>query len=456
MPDHASRRVARHLGVSLFFGLGLAGAVLTEGRCVAQTPARSDQVRDTTSQPGRSQTPTWSGRLTVRPREIAAGTITMQPGEYWLDSLPFPRAGAKSAYPVYVPQQCAGPRRCPLLIWLPGQGGGTPAWVQPIADKHGIVVSYPKPVDDDWSKLGEHDRQNLNAALQQLVRKFPVDPDKIALLGRCSGGPGAAFWGGDNLDVFSRVLIVSGAGTNAEKYPITATVDPPNHTTEFFLDGGIWEAPYHTIRAAQELRQAGHPVKLVLGLRDHEHQAEDYDFIGQWLQTSWGKPVAARPAAEVVADSLPLLTTEALRQLTAFWTRFMQAPDSIRITARQAHMREVGVPLGEDRPSVVMVNMPALTAHYPSVAAALKEAGLTAQQHDAYRAALVSAIVAKSMTVDITAALARPGMADQKALYSVPAVVLQPNSVQSKNVAFLAEHPDELAALDATGMLHTP
>jgi hypothetical protein len=54
---------------------------------------------------------------------------------------------------------------------------------------------------------------------------------------------------------------------------------------------------------------------------------------------------------QVVADPLPILTTEALAHMTAFWTRFQQEPESIKTTARRAHLREASVPVGEERPS---------------------------------------------------------------------------------------------------------
>jgi hypothetical protein len=176
-------------------------------------------------------------------------------------------------------------------------------------------------------------------------------------------------------------------------------------------------------------------VRTRINLRGHEDQAEDYEFFGRWLHESWATPdPAARPTPPVGADPVPLLTREALAQLTAFWVAFQQEPDSIRTTARWAHLREVTVTVGEERPSVVLVDMPALAAQYPSVAAALKQAGLTAQQHDAYRIALISGIVTKAEL----------------------AGAVEPTSVVGKNIAFLGAHQEELKALEATRIWRTP
>jgi hypothetical protein len=129
--------------------------------------------------------------------------------------------------------------------------------------------------------------------------------------------------------------------------------------------------------------------------------------------------------------------------MTAFWTEFQQAPDSIRTTARRAHLREVAVPVEDgERASVWMTNVPALAAKYPPVAAALRAAGLTAEQHEAYRVALISAeAIANADRVRTLNRQPRP---------------IQATGVLTKNVEFVQGHPDELKALDATGMWSTP
>jgi hypothetical protein len=220
----------------------------------------------------------------------------------------------------------------------------------------------------------------------------------------------------------------------------------------------------------------------------------------------------------MVADPLPLLTVDVLTKMTAFWARFMQEPDSIRTTARRAYLRDVAVPLGEEQVSAAMVDMAALAAQYPSVAWALQVAGLTAQQHDTYRIALVSARLTKNATVDgaIQRAVGEVQWATARALqrarltvqqheayraafrdakftvsalrfaqisplvdstvwaryatdstwYGLPLManteVMQwfyqglQGSALGSNVAFLDEHKDELALLEATGMWSLP
>ena len=351
-------------------------------------------------------------RLTVRPREMAQGTQNPAAGEYPLDSVPTAR--------VSIPPQCVGARRCPLFVFLPGAAQTSEilmAWLRPVADKYGLVLLA---LSED-----HYDTGDVDAALKETLRRFAIEPDKIAIVGRCASGATGMTYGTSNVDVFSRVAVVSGGVP-------TDGLDPQNKTVEFFLVAGYGESGGN-FRAAQELRRAGHPVKVGIRLRGHEHQIEDYDFLGRWFQESWAMPnPAARPAPSVVAEPLPLLTTQVISQMTAFWTSFLKEPDSIRKVARRAHLREVVVPVGEERPTVVMTDMPALAARYPSVAAALKQAGLTAEQHEAYRVALISAMTIADMEDAV-------GTVDS-------------NSVMGKNLEFFNTHPDELGELATAGI----
>lgn len=352
--------------------------------------------------------------LTVRPREMATATRTVAAGEFPLDSL--------EDYLVHVPKQCVGSIRCPLLVFIPGAGQVAAfgiKWQRIMADKHGIIVLVLNGAE-------QQSIEKLDAALKQVLRTYAIDPDKIALLGRCAGGPPSILFGGDNMNVFSRVLPISGG------YPPTADVDAPNQKTEFFLDAGLWESQGNFM-AAQELRRAGHTVKLVVAMREHGENADDYDYVGRWLQESWAIPnPAARPAPRVVPGPIPAVTTDILTKMAAFWSSFMEEPDSIFMTARRAHQRETIVPVGQEQPTVSMMEMPALAAKYPSIAASLKAAGLTAEQHDVYRVALLSALLTDNIG-------------------SVAGEIAD-TSVLAKNIAFMKEHPDEFETLEKAGV----
>lgn len=379
-------------------GFGLAGLLLAARSGVLQA---QDQYR-----------------MAVRPRAMATGARNPAAGEYRLNAMP-------DAI-LTVPPQCAGVQRCPLVFVLPGAGLSsrlTTEWHRPMAEKYGMLLLTVTNYDGDG--------QIADAGLQEILRTFAVDPDKIALIGRCGSGTDAWHYGSRNSDVFSRIGLVS-----AGPFP-NLDQELPNKAVEFFLEVGILETGHFRklFTSAQKLRGDGHSVKLVVGLRGHEHQLEDYDFLGHWLQESWATSGPATPSTSVVvADSPPVLTITAVEQLTAFWTRFAEEPESIRTTVRHAHLHEVVVPVGTERPSVWITEMPALAARYPSVAADLAKAGLTAQQYDAYRVALIAARIA------------------QGAEGTVGAVA--PTSVLGQNVAFVDAHPDALETLGRAGIEH--
>lgn len=399
-------RSLRRAGVSVF-GLGLVGTLLAVRDSVAQEPGGS--------------------RLTVRPRAMATGTRNPAMGVYPLESM--------RLYLVSVPQQCVGARRCPLFVWLGGAGYNGAAITKlfrPVADKYGMILLAPTALARNSEYATDPDKSKLDAALKEVLQKFAIDPDKIAIFGRCASVPPAARLGLDNLDVFSRIGLVSGS------IPSLDAMDLKNKTVEFFIDYGLWEGSDWDV--ASKLRHDGHPVKTVAGLRGHEDQAESYDFVGHWLMESWAKPDPTTRSALRIVDPVPLLTLAVVNQMTNFWDAFQKQPDSIRTTARQAHLREFGIPLqhSDDRMSVWMTDMPALAAQYPPVAAALTKAGLTPQQHDAYRVALIATRIGTPLSF-------RTRAADE-------------TSVLAKNAAFFRANYErsEFTALEATGMWSTP
>ncbi len=391
-------------------------------------------VADGALQPLSAQDVT-SRQLALDPRKAATGPRTERAGESQLSlpSIPGPIpedledvVGAS----VYVPPQCVGTRRCPLLVfaWLPWTESMT--WVRPAADKYGFILLGPgvglrSLAYNPASENGIYQRAYLDATLREVLRNFAIDPARIAIMGTCATGAVPVLIGGDNFHLFSRIISLSGAPPSVDE------VDPPNPMTEFFFDAGVDESSQY-FRLAQDMRRKGYRVTHAFGFRWHGHTLESYDHVGRWLQESWAVPdPAARSIAAGIADPPPELTLDALAKMTAFWTHFVEEPDSIRMVARREHLRAVTVPVGTERPMVMMTDMAALAATYPSVAAALKAAGLTAQEHDAYRAALASARAIKNS-----------GEADVIG-------TLDSTSIQAKNVIFMDEHQDELQALEA-------
>ena len=385
------------------FGLGLVGLFLAGGKCAAQDSTK---------------------RLTVRPHAMATGTRTDQAGWRKLKGdgqIPDPS--------LYVPQQCVGTRRCPLFVFLGVWEPSALEVLRPAMDQYGMILFNTARFQEE-----------LDVLLKHILQTFAIDPDKRAIIGRCHSTWPALAYGQANLDIFSRIVWMSGA------YGVSNGVNKSKAKNEFLVVDGVLDTPLDDYILVPRLRRDEYPTKFTLRFRNHDHQIEDYMFVARWLHESWATPdPAARPAPQVVADPVPLLTTEALTKMTAFWTRFMQEPDSIKTAARRAHLREVTVPFWEEQSSIPMVDIAALAAKHPSVARALQEVGLSAQQHEAYRVALVSAHV--MMPFDKL-------RAESPIRTFIKPVA--PTSVLAKNLAFMQAHPDELKALEATGMWLTP
>ena len=395
--------------------------------------------------------------LTVRPQTMATGTRTAKAGVQLIDSV-------KQTW-VYVPPQCVGTRRCPLVVTLGGAAISAMEMVnfvrplsyrQPLADRYGMILlapeatAYPGVWDviagarngttqGSWTPLGlrvtqfpDADVRNIDAAIKRVLREFAIDPEKIAVEGFSNGGSYALFLGRTNPQVFSRIAAVSPV------FP-TAVDDPPHQPTQILISGGIAEGGrimQTWFRIAHQLRQEGHTVELVPGLRGHVDFQVDKDYEWRWLAQSWHLPGVRETAPPPMADSDPVLTSALLTKLTTFWRRFGQEPDSIRSAARTAHEAPLALRVGQEPVSVVATRMTALAAQYPSVAADLRAAGLTAAEADRLRAAVI-----------------RVGLAH---LVGTAAGPIAPTSVLGQNLALRETHPSAFAALGQTGVWFAP
>jgi predicted esterase len=341
------------------------------------------------------------------------------------------------------------------------------ARLRPVADKYGmIVLAGNAATPGRWdvlagmirgqtvydtttqgfavSQFPEQDVQTLDTALAYVLHTQAIDPDRIALTGFSDGGSYSLFLGQSNEDIFSRVAALSAL------IPFTGT-GPHNPKTQFLVSGGIAEEMVQrTVKLAQVLRHEGHSVATILSLRGHVDRVEEEDFVWQWLQRSWADPTStARFTAP--ADSDPILTDTILTQLTTFWTRFQQEPDSIRTTARQAHQIQIPLMLGAEPVSVVAMDLPALATMYPSIAADLRAAGLTAQQAMAYRNAVLRVGFARAAGMAPNAAPATLFLG-----HDLPFTPIAPTSVLGQNLAFRRTHDTAFQALGETWMWTTP
>jgi predicted esterase len=413
------------------------------------TTLQEDALQD--DPPGRTVT---APRLTVRPRTMANSAKTTAAGLTELAGFP--------GYFVYVPQACVG-KRCPLVLVLPGGGGNGKEAINratPFAKQYGIIVlaanarvpgqwdlikgNTDGTVDFNVTTSGIHvtqftswDVPTIDSALHRVLATHAIIPEQIGLLGFSDGGSYGLFLGRNNQDVFSRVAALSAL------VPFDGG-GPAVPTTQFFLSAGVAEKEGlmvpQTLRVGRSLQQAGHPVTIMFSLRTHFDMEHEDAYPWRWLAQSWAKPaVSMQPT--LPADSDAILTLPALQHMTAFWTRFMQEPSSVIDDGRIAHEKLYGMAIGNIPVSVLTIDMPALAAAYPSVAADLKAAGLTAVQEDAYRRAL--------LRVKLTD-LGRQEPDGNMTPDAVPMVSIAQKSVLEKNLAFRAAHAAAFAAFAQT------
>ena len=396
-------------------------------------------------------------RLTVQPHTMATGTRTAQAGDVSLNA----------TFHLHVPPQCVGARRCPLVLVPTSYPTDTWKWDSTLADRYGMLALG---TNDYIPQLGLTPGDGLmvpmpsqvDSVLRAVLRTYAVDPDKIALL---ATGLHALRWGHLNLDVFSRIAAIDPYAYPRHLFPLMPPANARGTQVQFFISGaledyGLGLGAFWTVKM---LRDSGYVVQQVLSLKEHHHRQQDYEAAWRWLADSWATPdPQARPQPRARTDSLPLLTPEALSRMLDFWHRFLQLPDSIASmvpapvnevpSGRKPFLAEVPLTIGHFPVTVWMTDMVKLAAHYPAASAALQAAGLSAAQHDAYRAALVSARATWRFRdlppENANALLQNEGLGDYPLPPPPQALAPDPASVLGRNVAFLEAHRAEADALD--------
>jgi hypothetical protein len=118
--------------------------------------------------------------------------------------------------------------------------------------------------------------------------------------------------------------------------------------------------------------------------------------------------------------------------MTLFWSALTGASDSTKQRDLEAHRELVTLTVGRIPMTCTMVNVVALSQQDPSVVAALKNAGLTAEQEQAYRTALIRVLFAQ--------------------LAKIYAGSVTETSALGQNLAFGKTHEAEFKMLANTGV----
>jgi predicted peptidase len=156
-----------------------------------------------------------------------------------LSSAPFaPRmfkaSGRLMPYRLFIPKATSQEQKLPLIVWLHGASGvgtdnnsqisvggneiGSRLWARPdIQDKHpAFVVAPQSPSEEMWgapssSKLTAYGQMVIDL-IDALAREFPIDRDRVYLIGQSRGGIGVWDLVAKRPDVFAAAVPVCAIG----------------------------------------------------------------------------------------------------------------------------------------------------------------------------------------------------------------------------------------------------
>ncbi|HJR62491.1 MAG TPA: dienelactone hydrolase family protein [Gemmatimonadaceae bacterium] len=169
--------------------------------------ASSGEVpRTVTDSAGRCAVPREWPALAARSRTLAAQPVGTQVrgmgGQEW----------GGWPYVIQVPEEYRGDQPVPLLVYLAGNSGAALEGLQIANDAFedtGYLVLYPNAGAFWWDQQAT---AMLHALLEQTMRQFNVDPDRIYVTGLSNGGTGAFFFSSLWPHRFSAAVSAMGAG----------------------------------------------------------------------------------------------------------------------------------------------------------------------------------------------------------------------------------------------------
>jgi len=182
-----------------------------------------------------------------------------------------PFDGSEQPYRLYLPSAYDGSQPMPLLVALHGTGGDQNKYFdhetyqrgiyKSEAEKRGIVVLCPLGADaqgrpTEWRGVGE---LHLLAALEDVERRFRVDPGRIVCTGQSMGGTGTTYLCCRYPDLFAAGIPL------ASTYGHISLVANLRHVPMFYVHGGKdWPIYAKTgpIPITEEMRRLGYQGSL--------------------------------------------------------------------------------------------------------------------------------------------------------------------------------------------------
>jgi predicted peptidase len=151
-------------------------------------------------------------------------------------------SGDTLPYQVYVPADYSDADRWPVILFLHGAGErGTDGLRQTVAglapairndpERFPAIVVFPQaPPDSTWSGVPA---RAAMAALDSVMARYSIDPDRVYLTGLSMGGNGAWRLGYRHPERFAAIAPICGWVTDHPGFPTSDPVTDPAHGDSF-------------------------------------------------------------------------------------------------------------------------------------------------------------------------------------------------------------------------------
>jgi poly(3-hydroxybutyrate) depolymerase len=141
-------------------------------------------------------------------------------------------AGSR-VYKLYIPSGYSG-RALPLIVMLHGctqvpDGFASGTRMNALAEEQTFLVAYPaqSPAANAmkcWTWSSAADRSLVAGITRQVMREFPVDPERVYIAGFSAGGTMAAIMGSEYSDLYAAVGVHSGPACKSSSRKLVPTI----------------------------------------------------------------------------------------------------------------------------------------------------------------------------------------------------------------------------------------